>query len=222
MAFCGYTICYSCWMPNEQQPQTSSLGAATDEALFDQRCCEWLEGVATGSEAALGDLYSATLSRLYGVAMRILEDDALAEDVVAEAYCEIWQRADRYDAAKGRPLTWMLTVCRNRAIDVYRRRAAETRKTESAAAEPVPEAEQSPDLLLNALQSEHAVRRVVEGIPAEDRQLIALAFFREHSHQEIADMVRMPLGTVKSRIRRTLKTLETVMPAEVLQDRRPV
>lgn len=222
MAFCGYTICYSCSMPNEQQPQSSNRAVGAEEAQFDQRCCDWLGAIANGSETALGDLYSATLARLYGVAMRVLEDDALAEDVVAEAYCEIWQRADRFDAGKGRPLTWMMSICRNRAIDVYRRRAAEMRKTESAAAEPTPDLEQSPDLLLNALQSEHEVRRLVEGIPAEDRQLIALAFFRDHSHQEIADMVRMPLGTVKSRIRRTLKALESVMPAEVLQDRRPV
>lgn len=184
------------------------------EVEFDRRVSEWIDAVSGGDEDALGHLYEATLSKLYAVAIRILDDSGLAEDVVAETYHELWQNASRYDPRKGRPLSWMLTICRNRALDAYRRRAADARKVDSAANQQQPAAFSPPEDLLDAVEQGHAMHAVLASVSAEDRQLIALAFYRDHSHQEIADLVQMPLGTVKSRIRRALKSLESVVPED--------
>ncbi len=203
-------ICYHSLMPS--RAPTSENGSVENE--LDQRIAEWIQSISRGDEEALGQLYDATLSRLYAVAVRILDDSGLAEDVVAETYHELWQHASRFDRSKGRPITWMLTICRNRALDAYRKRAADARKVDSAAGEDSFAAGSAPDDLLDVVQQGHAMQAVLASISADDRQLIALAFFRDHSHQEIADFVQMPLGTVKSRIRRALKSLETAVPEE--------
>ena len=171
--------------------------------------------MAEGDEQALSDLYDATLGRVYGVAVRIVGDAALAEDVVTDVFLDVWNKAAQYDRARGRPITWLLTICRNRALDEYRRESSAQRKVEAAAAGTLPETAEEPDMLLESVQAGHTVHTLLAAISTEDRQLIALAFFRGLSHQQIADVTDMPLGTVKSRIRRALNSLGEAAPAEM-------
>lgn len=193
---------------------TDSL-LGTDQQEFDAQCLGWIQKMSMGSERALTEFYNATLGRVYGVAMRIVADDALAEDVVMDVYHQAWQSAGRYDALRGRPITWLLTICRSRALDEYRKRSASIRKMEAAAASDVPDSVTVPDELLQAAEQEHVVRRLLAELSNEDRQLIALAFFKGLSHQQIADHTQLPLGTIKSRIRRALKVLGKAVPAGV-------
>lgn len=171
--------------------------------------------MSAGSEKALSDLYDATLSKVFAVAIRIVGDAALAEDVATDVYYEAWKNAARYDAAKGRPLTWLLTICRNRALDEYRRNASAARTAESAAAMDVQAQVDEPDDLLAASEEGHAVQVLLAGMSTEDRQLIALAFFRDMSHSQIAEHVGQPLGTVKSRIRRALAAMSAALPEDI-------
>lgn len=171
--------------------------------------------MADGDEHALGELYDATLSKVYGVAMRVIGDPALAEDVVAEAYHDAWRNAGRFDSERGRPLTWLLSICRNRALDEYRRRSADSRKIESAAQQEIAETALTPDDLLMAVEEGHVVHGLLAAISSDDRQLVAMAFFKGLSHQQIADHVNMPLGTVKSRLRRAIQKLSAGLPADL-------
>ena len=184
-------------------------------ADLDERCAHWIARMAEGDEHALGALYDATLGKVYGVAMRVVGDTALAEDIIAEAYHDAWRNAGRFDSKLGRPITWLLTICRNRALDEYRRRAADMRKTESAAQYSVAETADTPDELLAAIEAGHVVHGLLAAISADDRQLIAMAFFKGLSHQQIADHTDMPLGTVKTRLRRALQKLNAGVPADL-------
>ena len=197
-------------------PLTDLGRSANDE--FDVRCAQWISDMSKGSEQALGNLYDATLSRVFGVAVRIVGDPMLAEDVVTDVYHEAWTNADRFDHHRGRPITWLLTICRNRALDKFRHETSTARTVAAAAAGDVPVAVVEPDALLESVEEGHAVHALLASISSEDRQLVALAFFRGMSHQQIADTTDMPLGTVKSRIRRALNTLGEAIPAELRRE----
>ena len=196
-------------------PQHESLADDVDRTRFDQRCRTWLEAMASGDEAALSSFYEATVSRAYGVVLRIVNDEALTEDIVTDVYYQVWQKAKRYAPDRGRPITWLLTICRNRALDEYRRRSTRQRTAQSAAALDVSEDVQGPDELLEAVEEGHVLHTVLADMSPEQRQLIALAFFKGLTHQQIADYTQTPLGTVKSGIRRALQTMETKLPKEV-------
>ncbi len=197
--------------------QTDSGPGAADSADFDRRCTGWIGAMAAGDEQGLEALYEVTLARVYAVALRVLGDEAAAEDVVSQTYFEAWKTAARYDASRGRPITWLLTICRNRALDEYRRRQSDLRKLEAAAREPGDTGLMAdlPDLL-QALESDRLAQHLLAQMEETDRQLIALAFFRGLSHKQVAEVTGMPLGSLKSRIRRALVALgEALVRGEV-------
>ncbi len=188
--------------------------AAAANTAFDAACSGWIEGMAGGDEGALTRLYNATLSRVYAVALRIVGDESLAEDVVTNVYHQAWNHASRYSADRGRPITWLLTICRSRALDEYRRLAATQRRSDALRDFGDSDTVATPGDLLDVMESKHAVRAVLQTLSVDDRQLVALAFFRGMSHSEISAQTEQPLGTVKSRLRRALKTLASALPAE--------
>lgn len=180
-------------------------------AEFDERCAAWLQSMDAGEEAALGELYEATIASVFGVAVRIVGDSTAAEDVVADVYHEAWQSAGRYDRSRGRPITWLMTICRNRALDMSRREYSSAQTHRQAASLVVQDEGERPDELLEAIEARHMIRSVIEQLGPEDRQLVAMAFFKGFTHQQIADCVELPLGTIKSRIRRALIKLGDAM-----------
>ncbi len=194
-------------------PQTGTL--CDDNEALDARLMQWLEEMATGSEYALSDFYDATLGKVYGVAIRIVGDAALAEDVVTDVYHDAWNNAATYSRERGRPLAWLLTICRNRALDRYRHESAAARTVEAAAAQQLSDAADEPEVLLASVEEGDAVHALLATISTEDRQLIALAFFKGLTHQQIAEVTAMPLGTVKSRIRRALNSLSEAVPMDL-------
>ncbi|MDJ0699202.1 MAG: sigma-70 family RNA polymerase sigma factor [Woeseiaceae bacterium] len=194
-------------------PQTGM--PCDDNEALDARLMQWLAEMATGNEHALSDFYDATLGKVYGVAIRIIGDSTLAEDVVTDVYHDAWNNASNYSRERGRPLAWLLTICRNRALDRYRHESSAARTIEAAAAQQVSDAVDEPDALLASVEEGHAVHALLATISTEDRQLIALAFFKGLTHQQIADVTAMPLGTVKSRIRRALNALSEAVPTDL-------
>ncbi len=194
-------------------PQTGTL--CDDNEALDARLMQWLEEMATGSEYALSDFYDATLGKVYGVAIRIVGDAALAEDVVTDVYHDAWNNAAAYSRERGRPLAWLLTICRNRALDRYRHESAAARTVEAAAAQQLSDAADEPEVLLASVEEGDVVHALLATISTEDRQLIALAFFKGLTHQQIAEVTAMPLGTVKSRIRRALNSLSEAVPMDL-------
>ena len=173
---------------------------------FDARCASWLQGMSEGNEQALNSLYTETLGRVYAVAKRIVGEESIAEDVVTDVYWQAWTNAGQYESGRGRPITWLLTICRSRAIDEYRRQAATRRGIDAAAAEEMALADE-PDDMLQAAEQGHAVHALLSDMEPEQRQMLALAFYRGLSHQQIADCTGLALGTVKSTLRRALQKL---------------
>jgi RNA polymerase sigma-70 factor (ECF subfamily) len=179
-----------------------ATGAADDLGALLQR-------VAQQDQAAFARFYDLTSARVYGLALRIVLRRDLAEEVTSDAFFQVWRQAGRYEAARGSPLAWVLTIARSRALDALRRRdPAEPHadptimQTEAASAD-------DPVELLSALDRHSALHEAIAGLAPQARQLLVLAFFRGLSHQEIATHTGMPLGTVKTVLRNALQSLQS-------------
>jgi RNA polymerase sigma-70 factor (ECF subfamily) len=151
---------------------------------------------------------------VYGLCLRILGDAADAEEVTLDVFTQAWRQAARYDAARGQPLTWLLTLAHSRAIDRLRSRSG-VRKREQALDEAADFASalSDPEASSAAAQRARCVRQALAVLSAEQRQVIELAYFEGLTHVEIAERIRLPLGTAKSRIRLAMNKLrETLAP----------
>ena len=177
-------------------------------ALDDAQLAAWIEAIVDHDERALLALYEATLSRVYGLVLRLVRRPQLAEEVAEEVFFQVWRQAPRFDAGRGRPLTWLLGMARSRAIDAIRREARFQHEELDEETVPLatPTAE-SGDELLAVAQGHAELHRALLLLKPQPRQLVALAFFNGLSHEEIASQTSLPLGTVKSQIRRALITL---------------
>lgn len=167
-----------------------------------------LSGIAGGDEADFARLYDATAGRVYAAALRLTRDRGSAEEVTADTYWQVWREAGRYDPIRGRVIAWLLMICRSRALDHLRRREpAMTSADPHAFTDEEASFANEPFAAMFAGQRASALAGALQRLNASEQQLIGLAFFRGLSHQEIADETHMPLGTVKTVIRRALQTL---------------
>lgn len=178
----------------------------------DSQLQAWIAGIVEHDERALLALYEATLSRVYGLVLRLVRRSQLAEEVAEEVYFQVWRQAPRFDAERGRPLTWLLAMARSRAIDAIRRESRFQHEALDEEATPVAApATESGDELLAVAQGHAELHRALLLLKPQPRQLVALAFFNGLSHEEIASQTHLPLGTVKSQIRRALITLRETL-----------
>ena len=161
----------------------------------------------------MSSFYDAMSSRVYGFALRICGNTALAEEVTADTFYQAWTGAIRYDPTRAKVMTWLLMMVRSRAIDALR--ARDSALLHEAPESLVDEAEQPRaigiDDLLEAAQSNARLAALLGKLNPVRRQLIALAFYQGLSHSEIAVHAKMPLGTVKAHIRRGLGALKEAL-----------
>ena len=153
---------------------------------------------ARGDEGAVSALYDVYAAPLYGFALRRLGDPMLAEELVQLVMTKLWQRADRFDPARGSVRTWVFTIARSSVIDLHRR---QPRAQPSA---DLPEQAEIVDELGSLLRAE-AVRAALDRLSSEHREILELAYFRGLAQAEVADRLGLPLGTVKSRTFYALK-----------------
>ena len=175
---------------------------------IESQLCVWLTAIVGHDERALSALYDATLSRVYGFVLRVVRRPELAEEVVEDTYFQVWRQAARFDPARGQAFTWLLGMARSRAIDALRREARF--RHDDLDADQAPELEEpgpASDDLLAAARGHAELHRALMLLDAHPRQLVAMAFLKGLSHEEIASRTSLPLGTVKSQIRRALQTL---------------
>lgn len=174
----------------------------------EQKWRGYLEQIAAGNSDALSHFYRETGTVLYSMALRMLGNQADAEEVVLEVYEQVWRTAHRYDPSRSRVLWWITMLTRSRVIDRLR---ATRRRIEIEA--PIPEAfdpadsEPSLDDTVVFGEQRRRVRQALAELPSEQRQALELAFFSELTHTEIAEKLGAPLGTIKSRIRTALHGL---------------
>lgn len=191
--------------------------------MEDSRLVELLQRVAQcdvpgrrhDSEAALRALYDITSGKLYGVALRVVGRRDWAEDVLQEAFLNIWRIAGDYRAAISPPMAWVGLIVRSRALDFLRRRASERADTaveldETLAATIASEGETPMDTTLASEQA-WALHECLRKLESRQRELLSLAYMRELTQTELAQRLQLPLGTVKTWMRRGLEQLRVCM-----------
>jgi RNA polymerase sigma-70 factor (ECF subfamily) len=189
-----------------ERSDARELAHLSDEAL--------LALIARADEHALAELYRRLSSVAYGLAFRILRDDALAQDAVQEAFLGVWRAAGRFMAERAKPSTWVLTLVHRRAVDLVRRE--DRRRTEplDPGAEPAtaPIVDQDADIARR-----DAVRSALRRLPAEQREAIELAYFGGYTQSELAERLNQPLGTIKSRMFAGLARLRDLLEEAELE-----
>ena len=189
------------------EPRVAAPDAAALAALIRR--------IADHDEAALADFYDATIGRVYGIVLRIVRDAMAAEDIAEEVFYTVWRQAARYDPARGQPLGWLLMMARSRALDHLRARdAAICHPEPTLLLEAEPELETDVGQAIDAARRGDRLRAALARLEPVPRQMVALAFFRGLTHEEIATHANLPLGTVKSHIRRALASLREWLAPE--------
>jgi len=185
----------------------------------DHELMDLLDRVATRDEVALKLLYDQTASRLYGLALRILGNKEWAEDVLQESFLGIWRGAGTYRDSLSPPLAWMGMLVRSRALDFLRRRRAERLHInvpiEDADELPQEKDAQGPMQLVEASEQAVALHQCLQQLEQPQRQVVSLAYLRDLSHSELASSLKLPLGTVKTWMRRSLEQLRKCMARHV-------
>ena len=181
----------------------------------DSQLVVLLDRVALADESALRELYELTSSKLYGVAVRVVTNREWAEDVLQEAYINIWRIASDYKASLSPPMAWMALVVRSRGLDFLRRRMSERidrmQELDDVISDTV--AGNSPNPMDTAQASEQAkaLHQCLSQLENKQREVVSLAYLRDMSHGELAVQLKLPLGTVKTWIRRGLEQLRGCM-----------
>ena len=197
-----------------------------------QELGQLLARAGLGDRAAFATLYERSSAHLLGVVLRIQRDRAQAEDILQEVYVNVWRAAQSFDAAQSQPLTWLTSIARNRAIDSLRRKQTQPQiKTnitqritqhsddeETDVYDTVASEAPGPLDLLSRASEARALSQCMQGLSAQQRQSVALAFFDGLSHAEVAEHMREPLGTVKSWVRRALMSLKDCLDTAVRRD----
>ncbi len=179
-----------------------SATTSRDERLADQSA---LGRIARGDHGALAELYDRHARLVFSLALRILQNQADAEDVVQEVFTQVWAQATRYDTARGAVAAWMLMMARSRAIDRLRsRRLRPETASEARVVEEVPDATPRPDLQLLSAEQVESLEGALNALPVAQRVALELAYYEGLTHAEIADRLSEPLGTVKTRIRQAV------------------
>lgn len=175
----------------------------------------WLSAVAREDSDALRKLYDYSSPKLFGFALRILSKKEWAEEALQESFVSIWQHAGSYQASLAAPMTWMTTIVRNKCYDLLRRLDDTAELDSEIFDQEIMDAMESPEPgPLQALQLSGEARALagcMGRLEALHRQAIALSFYHDLSHGEVAEQLKLPLGTVKTWIRRGLERLRTCL-----------
>ena len=193
---------------NTRTGRVSNLGMARSIRDDD----DLLVACAEGDEQALGSLYDRFGKVAYGLALRVLRDAALAEDAVQEAFLAVWRDAARFDCARGKASTWILTIVHRRAVDIVRSQAsfnALSDQVESAGPPAVVTGSADDDVALREARGE--LQAALATLSRAEREVLGLAYWCGLTQSEIATMLRTPSGTVKSRTFSALARLREVL-----------
>ncbi|MFT5534245.1 MAG: RNA polymerase sigma factor (sigma-70 family) [Burkholderiaceae bacterium] len=175
----------------------------------------WLAAVARKDASAFRALYDATSSKLFGFALRILIKRESAEEVLQEAFVSVWNNAASYQASLAAPMTWMTTIVRNKAFDMLRRVDHTVELDADTFDKDVMDAMESSDLTplaaLQLSQESTALANCLSRLEGLHRQAVAMAFYHDMSHSEVAEHMKLPIGTVKTWIRRGLERLRVCL-----------
>jgi RNA polymerase sigma-70 factor, ECF subfamily len=168
-----------------------------------------LSEVAKGDREAFRALYDATAPKLFGVVLRIIGNRAEAEEVLQEAYVQVWRKADLYRPEAGQPMAWLAAIARNRALD--RIRAGRIDRARSDYDESILERIAAPEFSPSTRQS---LRQCLGALEEDARRCVILAYCSGYSREELAEQFGRPVGTIKTLLHRTVKALRACLERE--------
>lgn len=181
---------------------TGESNRKTAAMVRDAHWRAYVARIADGEQPALGSLYDESSTLVYSMVLRVLGNVADAEEVTMDVYTQVWKAASGYDLSRGSVTAWLVTLARSRAIDRVRSRTSRARK-EIALPETydAPSLGNSPERETEDTQRRRQVMTALATLPADQRQVVELAFYSGLTHSELAERLDQPLGTVKTRIR---------------------
>jgi RNA polymerase sigma-70 factor (ECF subfamily) len=166
--------------------------------------------ITQAHEDALGEIYDRYGRLVFSIATNSVGDPALAEEITQDVFLRVWERADTYIAGQSKVVTWLARITRNRCIDMIRHQSVRPEGHSVAWVELVDELQPNSQAVeedFDLMQKRQAVRRAIAQLPEDQKRALALAYFKGYSHQQIADELGEPLGTVKTRIRLAMQKL---------------
>ena len=173
----------------------------SDEQRIEKEDRELIQRMASKDAMALDQFYTRYNRVAFSLVLRIVGTREDAEDVLTDVFWQVWQQAPRYDSSRGKPIAWLLTIARTRAIDSLRSSQRQHNRTDELDAETNPAAgPPEPDIMV-LTDTRRAVQEALQTLPEQQRIALELAYFQGMSHTEIAAALAQPLGTVKDRIR---------------------
>jgi RNA polymerase sigma-70 factor (ECF subfamily) len=170
-----------------------------------------LARIPGGDRSALQTVYRLTSAKLFGVVLRILNERSEAEDVLQEVHLTIWRKAGDFDAARASPMTWLIAIARNRAIDRLRAGTIKSRMDPIAAATEIADDKPDAERLLADRQTVERLEGCLDTLAPHERASLRGAFFDGNSYEELAQRMTVPLGTMKSWIRRAMIKLKACL-----------
>ncbi len=199
-------------------PSACVLDLRHNRPMLDDRNAELMtliDRVAQQDQAALRSLYDLTSSKLYGLALKVLGKPEWAEDALQDTFLQVWRSAADYRATLSPPMAWLGLMVRSRSLDLLRRRKAEREHLTEEIDEHLADTLEgdAPDPMNTSLASQQAwaLHQCLDRLEHRQRQAVSLAYLRDLSHSELAEQLRLPLGTVKTWIRRGLDHLRQCM-----------
>lgn len=181
------------------------------ESKTSDALAEHLQQVAANNPAAFAALYKATAGKLFGICLRILHDRTEAEDVLQDIFCTVWLKASTFDPAKAHALTWLMVIARNKAIDRLRARQSAQRSERSGVPAELPDPTPSAAALVEVSDERRRLDDCLRELDQSQSAAIRAAFLDGLTYEVLAQAEGVPLGTVKSRIRRGLMRLKACL-----------
>lgn len=183
--------------------------------LDPQQLRTWLAGAARRDASAFRSLYDATSAKLFGFALRILHKQELAEEALQDSFVAIWNNAASYQSHLAAPMTWMATIVRNKAFDMLRRSddavEIDAEQFDAEVMHALQDPQATPIEALQMSGDAKALAYCMSALESLHRQVVALAYYHDLSHSEVAERMAVPIGTVKTWIRRSLERLRTCL-----------
>jgi RNA polymerase sigma-70 factor, ECF subfamily len=179
--------------------------------LTNDQLCQLVAAVAADRDReAFAQLFRYFAPRLKGLGLRRGVDVRAAEELTQETMLTVWRKADTFDPGRATVSTWVFTIVRNKRIDLFRRESYP--EVDLSEASGTPTEDRPPDESLSMSEASSALRTVMKTLPKEQLEIVRKAFFEDKSHRAIAEEMKLPLGTVKSRIRLALARMRVAMP----------
>jgi RNA polymerase sigma factor (sigma-70 family) len=170
-----------------------------------------LARTAAGERNALQAVYRLTSAKLFGVCLRILGERSTAEDALQEVYMTVWRKAAQFDAGLASPMTWLIAIARNRAIDFARARGSSRNMEPIDAAAELADDAPSADSTMQTAQDQVRLHQCLGGLADHERAALRGAFFDGNTYEDLAERMKVPLGTMKSWIRRAMLKLKSCL-----------